>query len=151
MDSIYLNLLQRATLRKFLLWVASQGLLAIYFLYFQILWNSMISLSYFYNDNCIGNYFFIIYQVVKLLTFWKWIRHEIMGIPGGSVVKNSPSNAGDQVMSVWSLSWEDPLEKEMVTFSSILAWGILQTEEPGGIQFRGLQRIRHAWATEHKT
>ena len=69
--------------------------------------------------------FFIIYQVAKLLTFWKWIRHEIMGIPGGSVVKNSPSNAGDQVMWVWSLSWEDPLEKEMVTFSSILAWGIL--------------------------
>ena len=39
--------------------------------------------------------FLIIYQVVKLLTFWKWIKHEIVGIPDGSVVKNSPSNAGD--------------------------------------------------------
>ena len=40
---------------------------------------------------------------------------------------------------VRSLGWEDPLEKEMATCSSILAWKILRTEEPGGLQSMGLQ------------
>ena len=42
-----------------------------------------------------------------------------------------------------SLDQEDPLEKGMVTHSSILAWRIAQTEEHGGIQFTGSQRVRH--------
>ena len=42
-----------------------------------------------------------------------------------------------QETGVWSLGWEDPLEKEMATHSSILAWRIPQTEEPGGLQSRG--------------
>ena len=41
------------------------------------------------------------------------------------------------------LVWEDPLEEEMTTHSSILAWKIPQTEEPGGLQFMGSQRVRH--------
>ena len=45
---------------------------------------------------------------------------------------------------VQSLGQEDPLEEEMATHSSILAWKILSTEEPGGLQSMGLQRIRHA-------
>ena len=48
---------------------------------------------------------------------------------------------------VWSLSWEDPLEKEMTTHSSILAWRIPWTEEPGRPQSLGSQRVRHDWAT----
>ena len=40
------------------------------------------------------------------------------------------------------LGWEDPLEKEMETHSSILAWKIPWTEEPGGLQSMGLQRVR---------
>ena len=44
---------------------------------------------------------------------------------------------------VRSLGWEDSMEKGMVTHSSILAWIIPGTEEPGGLQFIGLQRIRH--------
>ena len=44
---------------------------------------------------------------------------------------------------VQSLGWEDPLEKEMATHSSILAWEIPQTEEPGGLQSMGLQRVGH--------
>ena len=44
---------------------------------------------------------------------------------------------------VQSLGWEDPLEKEMATHSSILAWKISQTEEPGGLQSMGPQRVRH--------
>ena len=41
-------------------------------------------------------------------------------------------------MQVWSLGWEDPLKKEMTTYSSILAWEILQTEEPSGQQSSGV-------------
>ena len=44
---------------------------------------------------------------------------------------------------VWSLGWEDPLEKEMATHSSILAWRIPWTEEPGGLQSTGSQRVGH--------
>ena len=43
---------------------------------------------------------------------------------------------------VQSLGWEDPLEKEMATHSSILAWKIPWTEEPGGLQSMGLQKIQ---------
>ena len=52
-----------------------------------------------------------------------------------------------QETRVWSLGWEDPLEKEMATHSSILAWRIPWTEEPGGLQSTGSQRARHDWAS----
>ena len=60
------------------------------------------------------------------------------GFPGGSVVKNLPIMQETQVQS---LGQEDPLEKEMATHSSILAWKIPWTEEPGGLQSMGL----HGW------
>ena len=44
---------------------------------------------------------------------------------------------------VQSLSWEDPLEEGMATHSSILAWKIPQTEEPGGLKSTGLKRVGH--------
>ena len=43
-----------------------------------------------------------------------------------------------QETQVRSLGWEDPLEKKMVTDTGVLAWEILWTEEPGGLQFMGL-------------
>ena len=49
---------------------------------------------------------------------------------------------------VRSLGWEDPLEKEMATHSSILAWRIPWTEEPGGLQSMGSQRVGHDLATK---
>ena len=52
----------------------------------------------------------------------------LLGFPRGSVVKNPPVK---QDTWVWSLGQEDPLEKEMATHSSILAWEILWAEEPG--------------------
>ena len=55
-------------------------------------------------------------------------------------VKNLPAVQETQVRS---LCWEDPLEKEMVTHSSILAWKISWTEEPGGLQSIGSQRVGH--------
>ena len=48
---------------------------------------------------------------------------------------------------VRSLGWEDPLEKEMVTHSSILAWRMPWTEEPGRLQSTGSQRVGHDWLT----
>ena len=56
------------------------------------------------------------------------------------MVKNPPAKHNTQVQS---LGWDDPLEKEMVTHSSILAWKIPRTEEPGGLQSMGLQRVGH--------
>ena len=44
---------------------------------------------------------------------------------------------------VLSLGWEDPLEEGMATHASILAWRILWTEEPGGLQSTGSQRVRY--------
>ena len=67
------------------------------------------------------------------------------GFPGGSVVRNLPASAGD-LDSI--LGWEDPLEKEMAVHSSILAWEISRTEEPGGLQSMGLQKVRRDLATE---
>ena len=59
------------------------------------------------------------------------------------VVKNPPANAGDSRGAVRSLGWEDPLEKEMETHSSIPAWRIPWTEEPGRIWSIGSQRVGH--------
>ena len=55
----------------------------------------------------------------------------LIGFPGGSAVKNLPTM---QETKVQSLHQADPLEKEMRTHSSILAWEIPWTEEPGGLQ-----------------
>ena len=51
-----------------------------------------------------------------------------------------------QETQIQSLGWEDPLQKGVVTHSSILAWKIPWTEEPGGLQSMGLQRVGHDWA-----
>ena len=64
--------------------------------------------------------------------------------PGGSVIKNP---LPIQKMWVWSLGWEDPLEKKMAICSNILAWEIPWTEETGRLQSMGLQRLRHDWVT----
>ena len=56
-----------------------------------------------------------------------------------------------QETRVWSLHCEDPLEKGMATHSSILAWRIPWSEEHGGLQSKGSQRVRHDWATNLKS
>ena len=64
-------------------------------------------------------------------------------------VKNLPEMLETQETWVWSLGWEDPLEDGMAVHSSILAWRIPWTEEPGGLQSIGLERVRHNWACTH--
>ena len=61
-------------------------------------------------------------------------------------VKNLPAMQETQLRS---LGWKDPLEEEMATHSSILAWRIPWTEEPGRFQPLGLQKLEHDLATEH--
>ena len=68
-----------------------------------------------------------------------------MVFPGGSAVKNPPATQETQVQS---LGREDPLEREMATHSSILAWRVSWTEEPGGLQSMGSQRVGRGWVTD---
>ena len=60
------------------------------------------------------------------------------GFPGGSDGKRLPT-----MWEIPGLMWEDPLEKEMATHSSTLAWKIPWTEEPGRLQSMGSQRVGH--------
>ena len=83
------------------------------------------------SKNNISNSFFLFF-FCGILVPW--------GFPGDPVVKNLPASVGDiretMVQSLWR---EDPLEKEMATHSSILAWEIPKTEEPDWLAFTGLQ------------
>ena len=62
------------------------------------------------------------------------------------MVKNLPAM---QETVLWFLGQEDPLEKEMAIHSSILAWEIQRTEEPGGLQSMGVQRVGHKLSDWH--
>ena len=75
-----------------------------------------------------------IFKISVQMSFWMW-----------------PENpTAMQETQVLSLSWEDPLEKEMAIYSSILAWEIPCKEEHGGLQSMGLQRVRHKLVSEHR-
>ena len=77
------------------------------------------------------------------------VRHPagcITTLPRSSEVKNPPA----MQMQVRSPRWEDSLEKEMATLSTILAWEIPRAEEPGGLQSRGRKRVRHDLATKQQ-
>ena len=94
------------------------------------------------------------FSASKFLTLWaRWFL--VMGdwfvrYTSDSVVKNPPAMQETQEPWTWSLGWEDSLEKEMATHSSILAWRIPWTEEPGGLQSIESQRVRHNWAAKLK-
>ena len=73
----------------------------------------------------------------------KWLQ----GLPRWCSGKESACNAGDSGLP---LDWEHPLEKEMATHSSILAWRIPWREEPGGLQSMGSQRVGHDLVTKQQ-
>ena len=83
--------------------------------------------------------------ISTLLGLWKKKDEGIVcpHFPGGSAVKNLPAMQETQETWVRSLGWEIPLEEGMATLSSILAWRIPRTEEPGGLEFVGSKRVRH--------
>ena len=68
---------------------------------------------------------------------------QLWGFPGGSVVKNPPTNTGAQKTQIRSLGREDLLEEEMAAHSSTLAWKIPWTEEPGRLQSMRSLRVGH--------
>ena len=71
-----------------------------------------------------------------------------MGFPGGSVVKSLPAM---QETHIWSLGGEGPVEKDMATHSSIFAWEIQWTEEPGRLQSMGSQELDTTyWLNHHQ-
>ena len=74
---------------------------------------------------------------------WRWLAVRALGILA-QMVKNPPVM---QETLVQSLGQEVPWEKGMATHSSVLAWKIPWTEEPGGLQPMGSQRVRHNWVT----
>ena len=71
----------------------------------------------------------------------------LVGLPGGSLVKNPPANTGDTSLI---LDQEDSLEEDIATHSSILAWQIPWIEEPDSLQSIGWQRSKHNRVAEHK-
>jgi len=75
----------------------------------------------------------------------KMFINKYMGFPGRSAVKNLSAMKETRVQS---LCQEDPLENEMATHSSILAWRIPWTEEPGGLQSMGSKSVGHNLATK---
>ena len=128
----------------------------------RLYWEINLSMSFFVNIWLVEMNF-IVSKMTNLYSFLSGIsiyvatikelriiedhRHTILpytGFPCSQSVKNLPAV---QETWVWSLGWEDPLEKEMATHSSILAWKISWTEEPGGLQSIGSQRVGHNWAT----
>ena len=104
------------------------------------------NLTYWYQFHNLYNFlyfetFIIIDEKCFIHTF------AIIGFPGGSVVKNPTCQFKEtQVMWVQSLGWEDPLEKEMATHYSTLAWDNPMYRGAWQATVRGLQRIRHNWA-----
>ena len=81
-----------------------------------------------------------------LLNSHSSFKTQLKDFPRGAVVKNLPAM---QEMWVWSMGQEDPPEREMATHSSILAWRIPWTEEPGRLQSMGLQKSQ-TWLTDQK-
>ena len=98
-----------------------------------------------------------LWENVKL-TLNKWQRTRrcqlnnlpfgLLGLLVAQTVKNLPAM---QETQVWSLHWEEPLETGLATHSGIPAWRIPWTEEPGGLQSMGSQRVVHDWVTNTLT
>ena len=87
--------------------------------------------------------FLILFNVAQ-----QWLSQSMWGLFGASLVAQRLKHLpGMRETRVWSLGWDDPLEKEMATHSSTLAWRIPWREEPGRLQSMGLQRAGHEWAT----
>ena len=84
----------------------------------------------------------MIFPVLKVVFFFSLLR--LLLFWGASLVAQTVKNlTAVQETQIHPLGQEDPLEKEMATHSSILAWRIPWTEEPGGLQTMRSQRVRH--------
>ena len=84
-----------------------------------------------------------LFLLQERLSLFKKITHFTKSMLRWCSGKNPPASAGDAKDVVRSLDQEDPLEEEMATRFNILAWEIPRTEEPGGLQSMGSQRVEH--------
>ena len=94
-----------------------------------------------YTYVCINMYSFL-KAFSSIISYYKIVSR--VASLTAQMLKNLPAMWETQV---WSLGWEDPLEKGMSPHCSIRAWRIPQTEETGGLQSMGSPRVRHYWAT----
>jgi len=85
-------------------------------------------------------------KFIKQLTKFKYFLSSYLGFPGGISDRESTCQFRRHETWVQSLGRKDPLEEEVVTDSSILAWRIPWTEEPGRLQSTGSQRVGHDWS-----
>ena len=102
--------------------------------------------SFFFDVDHFKTLYWTCYNTASVLCFGFWPRGmwNLRASLVAQMVKNLPT-----VQETWvpSLGWGDPLGEGMATHCSILAWRIPWTEEPGGLQSMGSQRVRHDWAT----
>ena len=89
-------------------------------------------------DSCPRPHSIFLYFFTSSFTWW--------ASPIAQQVKNLPAMQEVWEMQVWFPGREEPLQEETTSYSSIFAWEILRTEEPGGLQSKGLQREGHDWA-----
>ena len=85
----------------------------------------------------------VVWTFFGIAFLWDWNENWPDSFPHGWVGKNLPAMRETRV---GSLGWEDPLEEEMATHSSTLAWRLLWTEEPGGLLSMGSHRVGHDWS-----
>ena len=89
-------------------------------------------------------------HIINQSFLWKYFLKTTIWIRASLIAQLVKNLSAMQEIWVWSLGWEDPLEKGMVIHSSIFAWRIPWTEEPGRLQSLGSQRVGHDWATKEK-
>ena len=109
--------------------------------------------DYFFKESAFQRLFFLpiisesLWTLLNDYFMFSWVSHwkvfQWIVPPGALVMKNPLANAGDSREGVWSLGGKDPLEEEMAPHPSIIVWRIPWTEEPGGLQSVGSQRVRH--------
>ena len=128
-------------------WYSHLGLInPCYWVFYTITLNyKLASLAYgnkkhFWNCVNARDYFLILFKIFPLYLPWVGLKTSLVA----QTVKRLPTMRETQVQS---LGWEDFLEKEMATHSSILAWKIPWMVEPGRLQSMGSQRVGHDWAT----
>ena len=118
-------------------WLESGSVISFYWTMCSLVWTSAVSCGGFRSLQIVLAARALVFLAAFVLKGrWGWASLV------AQMVKNPPA-----MQEIWVrfLDWEDSLEKEMATLSSILAWRIPWNEEPGGLQSMGLQRVTHDW------
>ena len=101
------------------------------------------------HTNIYSGFSFVELSIIFILSHIFKIKSQYVSFWASLMAQTIKHLSAMQETQIWSLGWEDSLEKEMATHSSILAWRIPWTEEPGRLQSIGLKRVRHDWVTNY--